>query len=924
MKIAVTGATGFIGRKVVEHHLAAGDEVRILSRRPAAEIAAAFQPSDAAILNFFQGDLTSDAPLPVEFVEGVDVLYHCAGELARPERMRGLHVDGTRRLIELAAGRIGRWVQLSSVGAYGLRRSGVVDETTPQKPVGEYETTKTEADALVEAAGARGAFDFTILRPTIVFGDDMPNGSLRAWIDAVRRGRFFFVGPSGASANYVHVDNVVRALTTAAVHPAARGRTFIVADGRTVEQFVEGICAASQCRTTRLRIPATVLALVARAAQFLPRSPLTPARVAALTTRVTYAAERIRRELGFETVTSVEAGLRSLVARCVEEERRSAAARPIRLAHVMTSPMSLLFFGGQVGHLRRSGFDVTMVSAPGEMLDEFGRRESVPTHAVPMVRPIAPGSDLVSLLRLRSLLRRLRPDVVHCHTPKAGLLGTIAARGAGVPVVFLSVFGVPQMTRSGLMRRLLDFTTRLSCRLADVVWCDSRSMARYVAEERLCDPAKIRVFGAGSVNGVDTSEAFNPARFDEGARHELLASYGIPPTAPTAIFVGRITRDKGIRELAAAWRTVRERIADAHLLIVGPLDEAHGLSGGDEAALRSDPRIHLAGMRRDVARHLAAADVFVNPSYREGFGIANLEASAMGLPVLSTRIPGCVDSVRDGVTGVLVPSHDAPALADALERYFRDADLRRRHGSAGRERAVREFRPATIWRELEQAYRERLAAARRPKPSRTYLVVKRAVDLAVAVVGLVALAPVLLTTALAVRWTMGGPVLFRQLRPGRGGRPFTMFKFRTMTESAGAAPADDARRLTRLGKFLRSTSLDELPELLNVLRGDMSLVGPRPLLMQYLDRYTPEQSRRHEAKPGITGWAQVNGRNDVDWNERLALDVWYVDHRSLALDVKILLRTIGVVFSRRGVSAAGQATMTEFQGTSSTAGSVSS
>ncbi len=171
---------------------------------------------------------------------------------------------------------------------------------------------------------------------------------------------------------------------------------------------------------------------------------------------------------------------------------------------------------------------------------------------------------------------------------------------------------------------------------------------------------------------------------------------------------------------------------------------------------------------------------------------------------------------------------------------------------------------------------------------------KRALDLALASTGLLAAAPVLAGVAAAVRLGIGSPVLFRQRRPGLHGRPFLLAKFRTMTDARGpdGRPLPDEQRLTRLGRLLRATSLDELPQLWNVLRGDMSLVGPRPLLMEYLERYTPEQARRHEVKPGLTGWAAVNGRNALSWDEKFALDVWYVDHRSLTLDLEVLARTV--------------------------------
>jgi len=167
-----------------------------------------------------------------------------------------------------------------------------------------------------------------------------------------------------------------------------------------------------------------------------------------------------------------------------------------------------------------------------------------------------------------------------------------------------------------------------------------------------------------------------------------------------------------------------------------------------------------------------------------------------------------------------------------------------------------------------------------------------------------------------VRWRLGTPVFFCQRRPGLNGKPFVMFKFRTMTDARGedGSLLSDTERLTPLGKVLRSTSLDELPELWNVLKGDMSLVGPRPLLVEYLDRYTPEQGRRHEVRPGITGWAQVNGRNTLSWEDKFKLDVWYVDHRGFWLDVKILFLTAWKVFQRDGISEEGEATAKEFKG----------
>ncbi len=199
---------------------------------------------------------------------------------------------------------------------------------------------------------------------------------------------------------------------------------------------------------------------------------------------------------------------------------------------------------------------------------------------------------------------------------------------------------------------------------------------------------------------------------------------------------------------------------------------------------------------------------------------------------------------------------------------------------------------------------------------------KRTFDLTLIVISLPLLIPAFVMVAILVRVNLGKPILFYQVRPGLSAKPFVMFKFRTMTDernSVGVLLPDDVR-LTQFGNFLRSTSLDELPGLWSVLTGDMSLVGPRPLLMQYLDRYSPEQARRHEVRPGITGWAQVNGRNAISWEDKFKLDVWYVDNQSIWLDIKILLLTVYKVFKRSGISAKDSATMPEFMGSATQRG----
>jgi nucleoside-diphosphate-sugar epimerase len=305
MRVAVTGGTGFIGRRLIARLRAEGHEVRVLSRRGAAN-AGLGQGVDV-----IEGDLECDTTDLRQFVGGVDVLYHCAGELRNVERMHAVHVTGTARLLAAVGGKVGRWIQLSSVGAYGPQRSGIVVEDTPLSPRGEYEITKTEADRLVRDAAAQG-LPSVIVRPSNVFGPGMPNRSLYQMMGMIQRGLFFFIGRSGASANYVHVDNVVDALLLCGLHPSAVGRTYIVSDFVELEHFVAMLAKSLGRPTPKLRVPESVARLVARLGNMIPKFPLTPSRVDALVVRSRYSIERIRRELGFELRVTMEEGLREL------------------------------------------------------------------------------------------------------------------------------------------------------------------------------------------------------------------------------------------------------------------------------------------------------------------------------------------------------------------------------------------------------------------------------------------------------------------------------------------------------------------------------------------------------------------------------------------------------------------------------------
>ena len=390
----------------------------------------------------------------------------------------------------------------------------------------------------------------------------------------------------------------------------------------------------------------------------------------------------------------------------------------VKLVHVTTVPESLPFFTGQVGYMKSRGFEVQALSSPGKELERFAATEQISVHAVNMPRRITPLRDLVVVARLWRWLRQGRPQIVHAHTPKGGLLGMVGAWLARVPVRIYHIHGLPLMTATGLKRRLLKGTERVACALAHQVLCVSRSVREVAIAERLCPPGKIKVLLHGSVNGVDAVGQFNPMNLPAGARHEVRARYGIAPDALVAGFVGRVVRDKGLTELSQAWQGLRAAFPSLHLLIVGPFEPQDPLPVDVEALLRSDPCIHLAGECEDMPLLYAAMDIVVLPTYREGFGIVAIEAAAMELPVVATCIPGCMDAVTDGVTGTLVPVRDAAALRDALRRYLGGPELRRRHGRAGRQRVLRDFGQQALWEAVYQEYTRLLRDRGCPVPEK--------------------------------------------------------------------------------------------------------------------------------------------------------------------------------------------------------------
>lgn len=365
------------------------------------------------------------------------------------------------------------------------------------------------------------------------------------------------------------------------------------------------------------------------------------------------------------------------------------------------------------------GLALAVASSPGAALESFGDEQRVPTFAVGMQRQISPAADLVALWQLVRLFRSTRPTIVHAHTPKAGLLGMIAAAVARVPVRVYTMHGLPYVTASGWRRSLLRWTEKTACVLASSVIAVSHSVRGLALSDGICCAAKIQILANGSANGIDAEGELNPAAFRPGDRDTIRREHGIPSDAVVLTFVGRLARDKGITELCEAWELLRERFSRLRLVVIGDADERDPADPRMVAMLQRDERAFVLGALSHnlVTRLYSVTDLLVLPTYREGFPTVLLEASAMAVPIVATKATGCIDAVVDGETGALVPLRDSTALAEAISRYVEDAVLRATHGAAGRARVLRQYRPEQVWEAIYEEYKRLMREKNLPVPA---------------------------------------------------------------------------------------------------------------------------------------------------------------------------------------------------------------
>lgn len=356
--------------------------------------------------------------------------------------------------------------------------------------------------------------------------------------------------------------------------------------------------------------------------------------------------------------------------------------------------------------MKERGIDLTVVTGPGAELDAFRERAGVEAEAIDLTRRFTPLRDLRALMQLMTILRRVRPSIVHSHTPKGGLLGMMAAWLLRVDVRIYHMRGLRLLTAAGLERSMLTWVERLTCACAHRVLCVSPSVMKEAISLGVCDPHKIRVLVNGSGNGVDASGQFDPGRWHPQKIEAVRLELGIPSDALVVGFVGRLVKDKGVVELVRAWQVLRDEFPHLVLLVVGEAEDRDRIPHETQRVLAEDSRVFSTGVVSSPARLYAAMDVVAFPSHREGFPNVPLEAAAMGLPVVATLAPGCRDAVVDGETGLLVPPGDSEALARGLRTYLENPELRTTHGHRARERVLSDFRPEDVWAAIYREYEE--------------------------------------------------------------------------------------------------------------------------------------------------------------------------------------------------------------------------
>lgn len=588
-----------------------------------------------------------------------------------------------------------------------------------------------------------------------------------------------------------------------------------------------------------------------------------------------------------------------------------------KLIRITTVPLSLdKLLSGQLNYMN-SFYDVTAVASEEDYLKKIGVKEGIKTFTIEMSRKITPIHDIVSVVKLFLFLKKENPLMVHSHTPKAGILAMIASKCAGVPIRLHTVAGLPLIETKGFKRALLERVEKLTYSCATMVYPNSKGLYDFIVANKFTEPSKLKIIGNGSSNGINTMH-FTPELVSQLQKRVLQKKLEIVADDFVFIFVGRLVGDKGINELILAFKNLIKQNSNVKLLLVGM--EEKGLDPLEDLTqkeIKANKNILFVGYQDNIKPYLAISNALVFASYREGFPNVVLQAGAMGLPSIVTDINGCNEIIIDGKNGIIIPVKNSEAIEKAVLRMIDEKDFFITLQSNARKMITSRYEQKEIWKAILKEYKQVEENQQNSQEWSMYKkCIKPSLDFSIAFLGFLVLSPLFFIVVLCLIFANKGTVFFYQNRPGIGDKLFTIIKFKTMNDKkdTNGNLLPDHKRHTGIGRWLRKTSLDELPQLLNVIKGDMSIVGPRPLLPEYLDLYTVPQQRRHNVKPGITGWAQINGRNAIDWKTKFRYDLWYVEHQSFGLDVKIIFNTLLKVLKVEGINAINNVTIEPFYG----------
>lgn len=374
------------------------------------------------------------------------------------------------------------------------------------------------------------------------------------------------------------------------------------------------------------------------------------------------------------------------------------------LVHITTVPQTLFFLSGQVKYMKKKGFKVYVISSAGDKLRDFSKQEEVDFRQVNMSRNISVFKDCISLIKLIYVLFKLKPDIIHSHTPKASLLSMIAGWLLGVPTRIYHVHGLVLETAKGIKRRILLLTERITVSLSTQVLSVSKSLEQEMIKSKLCKPEKIKVILNGTVNGIDAKGKFKPAESLTLQGEKIREELNIGNEDYVLGFVGRFTKDKGIKDLIALWNRLKTSWDHIHIVLVGRVDSREGISEEIIEEIKKEERIHMVGYVENTPSYYSMMDVLIHPSYREGFGQVILEAAAMEVPTITYNVTGCKDAVVDGVTGAIVSAGNIEELLEATEFYINELDLVKNQGRQARERVLKKFNSEKIWIELYKEY----------------------------------------------------------------------------------------------------------------------------------------------------------------------------------------------------------------------------